>query len=57
MRKFLLTYKMLVFEDIKNNKSDVQTRSCKKIGTKKKKYKTRQNRSNYNNSQLWNKEF
>ena len=48
---------MLVFEDIKNNKSDVQTRSCKKIGTKKKKYKTRQNRSNYNNSQLWNKEF
>ena len=28
-----------------------------KIGPKKKKYKTRQNRSNYNNSQLWNKTF
>ena len=27
-----------------------------KIGPKKK-YKTRQNRSNYNNSQLWNKTF
>ena len=30
---------MLVFEDIKNNKSDVQTRSCKKQDQRKKSIK------------------